>query len=176
MYNWITSVGCEPWWGEDVCSQGQDGQIPPEACDAKTVQPKRDWCCQRKVGRRRRRSLRRHHGLLLCSSCQPWSCFRTRFCWPTCWAGGKLHSADVFFFKKIINPQVESGEVDPELSSNTTGLNIEQALSAAFTVLWWPQCLLCPSSSIWGLHKNAGSSNWGEGGVPEEGRPLHAGS
>ena len=35
----------------------------------------------------------------------------------------------------MINPQVESGEVDPELSSNATGLNIEQALSAAFTVL-----------------------------------------
>ena len=30
---------------------------------------------------------------------------------------------------------MEIGGVDPELSSNTTGLNIEQALSAAFTVL-----------------------------------------
>ena len=52
----------------------------------------------------------------------------------------------LMFFLQKDNPQVESEEVDPELGSNTTGLNIEQALSAAFTVLWWPQCLLCPSS------------------------------
>ena len=41
----------------------------------------------------------------------------------------------LMFFLQKDNPQVESGEVDPELGSYTTGLNIEQALSAAFTVL-----------------------------------------
>ena len=41
----------------------------------------------------------------------------------------------LMFFLQKDNPQVESEEVDPELGSNTTGLNIEQALSAAFTVL-----------------------------------------
>ena len=41
----------------------------------------------------------------------------------------------LMFFLQKDNPQVESEEVDPKLGSNTTGLNIEQALSAAFTVL-----------------------------------------
>ena len=56
-------------------------------------------------------------------------------------AGQVVSFIQLMFFRQH-NPQVESGEVvDPQLGSNTglnisnTGLNIEQALSAAFTVL-----------------------------------------
>ena len=56
-------------------------------------------------------------------------------------AGQVVSFIQLMFFRQH-NPQVESGEVvDPQLGSNTglnisnAGLNIEQALSAAFTVL-----------------------------------------